>query len=998
MALFQHSVQKKYIQSLDPILINKSWIKFQSHFQNIERQKNIKDVRENQYQQGFLTNLFVDVLGYTIYPDVKSNLTAEYKNENNNKRADGAILKDGKTIAVIELKATNTPTLDDIENQAFQYKNNHKDCEYVITSNYEKLRFYISYTGDQVDFNLFTLNIEEFKLLYLCLHKDNIFSNLPQKIKKESITHEVDITKILYSDYSAFKKAIFENIVLLNPQYDTLLLYRKTQKLLDRFLFIFFAEDSLLIPENFIRNGIIKWESRKEDDYYVPLYEDYKKKFNHLDKGYKVNDDNGIFAYNGGLFELDEVLDSLIIDDELLKYHTLKLSDYNYTTDVDVNILGHIFEHSLNEIEEVQSKLEGTVIDKSKTKRKKDGVFYTPTYITKYIVDNTLGTLCEKKKNELGISTDVFVYDKRKDKRNSLLNILSEYRNWLLNIKICDPACGSGAFLNQSLVFLIEEHSRIDELTAKVMDGQITMSYMANKILENNLYGVDVNEESVEIAKLSLWLRTATNRVKLTSLNENIKCGNSIINDISIVGEKAFDWESQFPEVFKNGGFDIIIGNPPYALLQPNNTDINTLTYLKKNFDYADFKIDLFHLFFQLGNKIGKDNSYLGFITPSSLLNNVFVSKLRIWLSNKNLIKRIVVSNEKIFEDADVHTAIYFFQKSNFENDNNTIELSTNLEGVLNGADTYKTIKQKDFNNISGNVWNLLVNNDNYSLINKISSHPILSSIAKINRGLITGDRNKYFSNTKFSELYIPILTGTDINRYYSNEPLEYVFFERPKTSGGCWDKDVHLANHKICVRQIGFQPTATIIENPYAVTGNIFTVMAESLLDEKYILTILNSKVIKYYWQIMFNDFKTTFPQVTIFSLGQVPIPNIPYDEKIIFANYASFLIDNNSVLKSSESKFIKLLQNSFPSLVINKKLNDWASLTFPDFIKEIEKQKIKLSLSDKAEWMQYIDEKKKENQTISLRIKEVERSIEQSIYQLYNLTPEEIEIIKSN
>ena len=997
MALFQQSVLHKYLQGTDQKLLNQSWIKFQTHFQNKERQDNIKLVNENQYQQGFLTNLFVDVLGYTLNPDVHYNITAEYSNEKNNKRADGAILKDGKTIAVIELKATNTPNLSEIENQAFQYKNNHKDCEYVITSNYEKLRFYISYTGNKEDFNLFTITKDEFSLLYLCLHKNNILSNLPHKIQQESITHEVDITKKLYSDYSSFKDALFENIVKHNAQYDKLLLYRKTQKLLDRFLFIFFAEDSSLIPPNFTRTGIENWNKRKDDDYYIPLYDDFKKKFGHLDKGY-INNEYKVFAYNGGLFENDNVLDNIIIDDEILRYHTLKLSDYNYKTEVDVNILGHIFEHSLNEIEEVQAQIEGLSVNKNRTKRKSDGVFYTPAYITKYIVDNTLGTLCENKKKELGINANDFTYDKSKEKRNLLLNVLDEYRNWLLNITICDPACGSGAFLNQALVFLIEEHSRIDEITAKVLHGQISMTYMANKILENNLYGVDLNEESVEIAKLSLWLRTAAIGVKLTSLNKNIKCGNSLIKDIDVIGGKAFNWQLEFPDVFKNGGFDIVIGNPPYALLQPNNTSNEILNYFKLNYDYADFKIDLFHLFFQLGNRIGKENSLLGFITPSSLLNNVFVSKLRLWIANNSIINRIVVSNEKIFEDADVHTAIYFLQKSNNNNDNKITELSTNLEGVLAGTDTYKTISQKDLNNTPGNVWNLLINDGNVSLINKISNHPILSSIAKINRGLITGDRDKYFSHTKFSELYIPILTGSDIYRYYSDKPIEYVFFERPKTSGGCWDKDVHLAEHKICVRQIGFQPTASIIENPYAVTGNIFTVISDTLLSEKYILTILNSKVIKYYWQVMFNDFKTTFPQVTIFSLGQVPIPEISDDLKLLLGNKASLIINKNTQLKTSENNFIKLLQSSFPTLVISKKISDWASISFAEFIKEIEKQKIKLALSEKAEWMKYFEIEKLDNIAIRNTIKEIDGTIDEMIYQLYELTPEEVEIIKSN
>jgi hypothetical protein len=121
-------------------------------------------------------------------------------------------------------------------------------------------------------------------------------------------------------------------------------------------------------------------------------------------------------------------------------------------------------------------------------------------------------------------------------------------------------------------------------------------------------------------------------------------------------------------------------------------------------------------------------------------------------------------------------------------------------------------------------------------------------------------------------------LAGADVFRYTTNPPSEFVLFERPKTSGGCWDAGVHLAPHKIVIRQIGVAPTASVITEPIAVTGNIFTVMAASLDEEKYLLAIINSKLTAYFWRIMFADFKSSFPQVTIFSLSQVPVRKIDF------------------------------------------------------------------------------------------------------------------------
>ena len=1017
MALFQHSVQQKYIQSLDPILINKSWAIFKSHFHNTERQKNIKDARENQYQQGFLINLFVDVLGYSLYPNDNSNLTAEYKNENNNKRADGAIIKDGKTIAVIELKATNTPNLDDIENQAFQYKNNHKDCEYVITSNYEKLRFYISYTGDQVDFNLFTLNIEEFKLLYLCLHKDNIFSNLPQKIKKESITHEVDITKILYSDYSAFKKAIFENIVSLNPQYDTLLLYRKTQKLLDRFLFIFFAEDSSLIPGNFIRNGIIKWESRKEDDYYAPLYDDFKKKFTHLDKGYDNNNDYKVFAYNGGLFELDEVLDTIKIDDEILKYHTLKLSDYNYTTDVDVNILGHIFEHSLNEIEEVQSKLEDTVIDKSKTKRKKDGVFYTPTYITKYIVDSTLGLLCNNKKKELLINDEDFAFEKRKNKRKELVQKLNTYRNWLLDLTICDPACGSGAFLNQALKFLINEHKLIDELQSTVLGENILLSDIENSILENNLYGVDLNDESVEIAKLSLWLRTAQKGRKLTTLNNNIKCGNSLIDDPLIAGEKAFNWQNEFPDIFAKGGFDIVIGNPPYGIFIDNKSQ----EHFNTAFPLTSYKTNLYILFIERMLQIFTRGT-IHFIIPKSLLFNSYYEAIRKELILKTELLEIFTITEKVFEDAEVGGSLLLkFNITKSPNTKNVVRLSVaeKIENFTSNSGLTENHLPQDFFLKIPNCEISVVSSSSQLIVEKLNKHKQIKDFYSLKNGLNPGNiKHILISDKRRDENHKPIIWGRDISKYRINWSGQYINYD-PLIATSLSIEDIKskegmnkqskidfalrtpdlFENKKIVIRKTGDSLIGCIDESNYyfdtLVHGIYFLKDGYTL---EALLAILNSKTATIIYRLLHDIKGKVFAKISLDNLGTFPLPEITKNYSTILTNYANEISVKANLFTKEVERFNRLLITKFDKIKISNSLISWHDLDAKSFIKELKINKIELSLSEESRWIEFFNEEKNNLLVIKNEIEIIETKIDNIVYQLYELTPEEIDIIKSN
>ncbi|WP_216063714.1 type IIL restriction-modification enzyme MmeI, partial [Acinetobacter radioresistens] len=227
-------------------------------------------------------------------------------------------------------------------------------------------------------------------------------------------------------------------------------LFKKSQKLLDRFLFIFFGEDRGLLPPNSVR--LIRDQRKQLNDLYeyTPLYTRCKKYFGYMNTGFKGKNYD-VFDYNGGLFKPDEILDNILIDDEVLFRNASCLSEYDFNSEVDVNILGHIFENSLNQIEEIRAIIDGKVIEKQKTKRKTDGVFYTPKHITKYTIENTLGVMCKKQKELLEIEDENYTYDKSKQNKTKLMliNKLNTYREYLLELKVLDPACGSGAFLNE---------------------------------------------------------------------------------------------------------------------------------------------------------------------------------------------------------------------------------------------------------------------------------------------------------------------------------------------------------------------------------------------------------------------------------------------------------------------------------------------------------------------------------------------------------------------
>lgn len=958
--------------------------------------------KEEALQTNFLNDIFGKVLGYEIDTGkAEFNLLTEYKTQKDGTKVDGVlgfITRDKKDIRVaIELKAKNTTNLDTVEKQAFEYRDKIDGIEWVITSNTNEIRLYSAGSGGRLKHQSWTFfelanSLEKQKEFHFLLAKDRLFNSEKStspthKLLEDNTKEEESIEKRFYNDYKDLRKKLFNHLREQNPTKEPTTLLSKTQKFLDRIIFVCFCEDLNLLPDK-IFTKLLK--TTQESFVKTTVWQQIKGLFNAIDKGFPQKNIN---KFNGGLFAKDIELDDLVLQDDILK-EIIKISDWDFGSELTVNILGHIFEQSITDLEEIKADISGETHDKKQGKRKKDGVFYTPEYITRYIVEEAVGGWLNDRKTELGIeklselTEEDLIKKSKKPSKNAQKHIdfWNSYAKTLQNIKVLDPACGSGAFLVAVFNFLENEWLALSETLRKLGDdeqaGLFSYSQVYKNILKNNIYGVDLNPESVQITKLSLWLKTANRSEELTTLDANIKCGNSLIDDAGVEtgfyiasdGERvslAFNWQNNFPHVFGEGGFDVVVGNPPYLKLTQNNYDNRQLDYLincYKSIKTANSK-NLFALFIEKGILLGGTSSYLSFIVPEGLFSTRSYDDCVKYMQSEGSTLKELYFDEWVFEDATTGSVVFTFSKTN-----------------------KSAISQK----LLYSNGNISVKDDNHTIDFSTKSNLVtLSKVSTLFKGMVIKNRDAVLFDSKSDKSPTKFILGNCMSKYsLSNE--FYTDYNTLEIIGGTKDKKKHDISPRIIIRRTGSELCCAYIQEPFLTESTIYSCYSiNEDINNLYVLCLLNSKLCSYMIRSKVTNAQA-FPQILMTDLQELLIPNIPAEQQTPFIAHAQTMLDLTRDFNQKRTAFIDYFRGKFALQKITRNLESWHTLEFADFIKELGKQKVSLSSTDEYDFKPLFDREKKACVELQAQITKTDAEIDKMVYALYGLSDEEIGVVE--
>lgn len=822
---------------------------------------------------------------------------------------------------------------------------------------------------------------KEFDFIWQTFGKENVLKGSFDKFVK-SDTHKkgtATVDKEFLQSLDEWRTYLATSIAINNKKLDEDEINFAVQQIIDRLIFLRFAEDRKVEPFGNLKQTLT-------GDMYKNLFNLFKQA-----------DDK----YNSGLFDFkkDRISEHLTIDNKVLKNI---ITDMYYPSPfafdaMPVEIMGTAYEQFLGKVIRITPAHHAKIEEKPEV-RKAGGVYYTPQYIVDYIVKHTLGKLCEGK-TPAEIS----------------------------KLKIVDPACGSGSFLIGAFQYLLDFHKNFYTQGGKISKGTKanTLTPEGNlttaekkRILLNNIYGVDIDLNAVEVTKLSLLLKCMEGETEasiahqtkmfhervLPSLENNIKSGNSLIDTDFYSGTldfgeekkiKPFNWQKGFSEVFKQGGFDGVIGNPPYVRQE-------LLGEQKKYFE-THYKVfhgmaDLYSYFIEKGIELLNEKGIFGIIVANKWMKANYGEPLRKWLKLQNLIQIIDFGDLPVFQNATTYPAILICSKNKPQNKFLVSNVKTLEFDSLEKYVTENTIEVAT-ENLDDKGWNLSSNFDS-NLLNKINSQSVtLGSYVKgrIYRGILTGLSEAFVidketkvklikEDKRSAEIIKPFLAGRDIKRYFSPTSDKYLILfpkgftnKKRGTSKNAWkwlqENYSSLANHL----------------KPFEEAGKKRADKGE------------------YWWELRACDYYNEFekPKI-IYQVFQVK-PCFVWDTQKNYCNNSIWFI-------SADDKFLLGILNSKMGWYLISKYCTKIQNGYQLIYKYFEKLPIKSIGANKYEVTQQHEVIKLVDQVINLyneiedtklqskvdqlksKVDYCENKINEIVYQLYCLTKEEISIVENS
>jgi hypothetical protein len=728
------------------------------------------------------------------------------------------------------------------------------------------------------------------------------FDRYTESSKLKKGTAEVD--NAFLTEIESWRKELASNIAMRNTSLSQREVNFAVQRTIDRIIFLRICED----------RGIERYGQLQELERNDHVYR-------HLCTIYERADEK----YNSGLFHFtdekdraeapDKLTPSLKIDDARLKPILKRLyypdSPYQFSH-FPADILGQVYEQFLGQVIRLTPGHQARVEPKPEVK-KAGGVYYTPTYIVEYIVRNTIGQLLEGKT----------------PKQASKLRIL-------------DPACGSGSFLLGAYQFLMDWHR--DEYLKRGTDkhrkelyqtqgGDWRLTTMEKKrILLNNIYGVDIDSQAVEVTKLSLLLKVLEGESEQTigtnlrifheralpDLGNNIKCGNSLIasdfyrnEQMHLLGQdeqfriNVFDWDGTdgFPEILNFGGFDAVIGNPPYLY----SAGQEYADYFAAHYVLSQAQADFYVYFLEKALALCRETGLVSFIVSDAWLNSENFSSLRNHILQMHELFAIGVFDYPVFKDATLENSILFVSKSQKPS---TIAVSrfsspTN-HTVVNHLDPHDAVERG------------LIDPRHSAASEKIvakleSNSKPLESFVRLNRGIHAyrtdgygqsafgrgpqtardKEEQSYHSDKKLNNTYLPEIKGKDVGRYTLTPTGAFLSY-------GPWLAEARepefFMSPKLAIRKIlGNKLSGTFISGPMALDQSLYLAISNSKDEEllKHILGILLSSIGAWYFRTKYSIYDTLYPWYTKKQLSQFPMK--PKNPKLVQ------LVDTALALNSS-------------------------------------------------------------------------------------------------